>query len=91
VDKATRDVIEAAGVGEAFFHRTGHGIGMQGHEAPNISSANLDSLEIGDCFSIEPGVYFAGEFGIRIENIVTVTSGGHRSFNVEPSSTLTEV
>lgn len=90
VDAAARNVIEAAGQGDAFFHRTGHGIGTQGHEAPYISAANHVPLEPGNCFSIEPGVYFAGDFGIRIENIVAVTEGGHESMNAEPSPTLLE-
>lgn len=91
VDAAARRVIEEGGCGPAFFHRTGHGIGSQGHEAPYISAANHVPLEPGNCFSIEPGVYFEGEFGIRIENIVTCTQDGYRSFNVDPSSTLLEI
>lgn len=90
VDAAARQVIEAAGCGDAFFHRTGHGIGTQGHEAPYISSANHAPLEAGNCFSIEPGVYFEGELGIRIENIVAATEDGHESMNVDPSPTLIE-
>jgi len=91
VDAAARAVIESAGVGDAFFHRLGHGIGMQGHEAPYINGQNEEILAPGNCFSIEPGVYFAGEFGIRIENIVAVTESGHDSMNAEPSATLIEV
>ncbi|WP_025226773.1 M24 family metallopeptidase [Fimbriimonas ginsengisoli] len=90
IDKAARDVIVAGGAGEAFFHRTGHGIGMQGHEHPYINDSNSEPLEPGNCFSIEPGVYFAGELGIRIENIVAVTEDGHESMNAEPSPTLLE-
>lgn len=88
VDAAARGVIEAGGAGEAFFHRTGHGIGLQGHEAPYISAANETPLEPGNCFSIEPGVYFAGEFGIRIENIVASTEDGHESMNAEPDAEI---
>jgi Xaa-Pro dipeptidase len=85
LDAAARNVINNAGVGEAFFHRLGHGIGLQGHEAPYINGQNEEILEVGNCFSIEPGVYFEGQFGIRIENIVTVSEDGHESFNAEPS------
>lgn len=88
IDDAARKVIEDAGCGEAFFHRLGHGIGMRGHESPYISSANTAPLEAGNCFSIEPGVYFAGEFGIRIENIVVATENGHESLNVDPAAEL---
>ncbi|MBL8060127.1 MAG: aminopeptidase P family protein [Chthonomonas sp.] len=69
VDNAGRDIIVARGFGPNFNHRTGHGIGIRGHEAPNMSSDNLAPLEPGNTFSIEPGVYLEGEFGIRLENI----------------------
>lgn len=88
VDGAARKTIEDAGYGEFFFHRTGHGIGMNGHEEPNVSPGNPFVLEAGNCFSIEPGIYLAGEFGVRIENIATMEGGGCRSFNAEPSPTL---
>ena len=91
IDKAARDVIEQAGYGEFFVHRTGHGIGMRGHEEPYIVAGNETILEEGDCFSIEPGIYLPGSFGIRIENIVTVTAGGHESQNVEPADSLVEI
>lgn len=91
VDQAARQVIEQAGYGEFFMHRTGHGIGMQGHEDPFIVQGNTTPLESGECFSIEPGIYLPGKFGIRIENIVTVTPDGHESLNHEPARTLTEV
>jgi Xaa-Pro aminopeptidase len=88
LDHAAREVITQAGQGEAFFHRLGHGIGSSIHEAPYINGQNEELLEPGNCFSIEPGVYFAGEFGIRIENIVAVTEGGHESMNAEPASSI---
>ncbi len=91
VDAAARKVIEDAGYGPNFFHRTGHGLGMQGHEQPNIVADNDEPLEPGNVFSIEPGIYLAGKFGIRIENIVTVTATGHESFNEEPSATLVSI
>lgn len=88
VDAAARKVIEDAGYGEYFFHRTGHGIGMSGHELPNIVVGNTVGLEPGNCFSIEPGIYLAGEFGVRIENIVCCTENGIHSFNAEPEPAL---
>jgi Xaa-Pro aminopeptidase len=88
VDAAARKVIDDAGYGDAFFHRTGHGIGMSGHELPNMVQGNTAPLQAGNCFSIEPGIYLAGEFGVRIENIVTCTETGGRSFNAEPESSL---
>lgn len=91
VDHGARAVIEAAGMGELFCHRTGHGIGMEGHEEPYIIGDSDVALAVGDCFSIEPGVYKAGAFGIRIENIVTVTESGHASLNDEPAPELTVV
>lgn len=91
VDQAARTVIDRAGYGEFFFHRTGHGIGKRCHEAPFIVSGNKETLAEGECFSIEPGIYLAGEFGVRIENIVTVTKGGHESLNDEPSPELLQV
>ena len=88
VDQAARRVIEDAGFGEFFFHRLGHGIGIQVHESPNIVAGNVEPLEVGNCFSIEPGIYIEGEIGVRIENIVTCTASGHESMNVDPSPTL---
>ncbi len=90
-DRAARRVIAEAGFGDNFMHRLGHGIGCRGHEEPNQVEGNTYALEVGNCFSIEPGVYFPGDFGIRIENIVTVTPDGHESFNEEPPSELTIV
>lgn len=78
VDRATREPIERAGMGEYFFHRTGHGLGIEEHEPPWISAVSETVLEPGMVFSIEPGMYFAGKFGIRIEDIVVVTKEGSR-------------
>lgn len=91
IDAAARKVIDDAGYGKEFFHRLGHGIGMQGHEPPYIVAGNKHVLEPGNCFSIEPGIYLPGEFGIRIENIVAATAEGHMSMNAEPSETLIEL
>jgi Xaa-Pro aminopeptidase len=76
VDAAARDVISAAGYGELFIHRTGHGIGLEEHEEPWIVAGNDVVLEPGMCFSIEPGIYASGRHGARIEDIVVVTDDG---------------
>lgn len=88
VDRAARKVIEDAGYGEFFMHRTGHGIGSRGHEEPFIIEGNTLPLAPGHCFSVEPGIYLPGRFGVRIENIVACTENGHESLNEEPSPTL---
>lgn len=76
VDAAARDLIEAAGYGELFMHRTGHGIGLEEHEEPWIVQGSDVLLEPGMCFSIEPGIYSSGRHGARIEDIVVVTADG---------------
>jgi Xaa-Pro dipeptidase len=91
VDRAARQVIEDAGYGEFFIHRTGHGLGMRGHEEPYIVEGNDEPLAPGQCFSVEPGIYLPGKFGVRIENIVAVTQSGLESLNREPSPTLIEI
>jgi Xaa-Pro aminopeptidase len=84
VDRAARKVIADAGYGEAFIHRTGHGIGLEVHELPYIVEGNELLLEPGMCFSIEPGIYFAGRFGVRIEDQVVVTGDGAVRLNNAP-------
>ncbi len=81
VDKASRNIIEESGYGKYFFTRLGHGIGYSVHEAPDIKASNKRNLEEGMVFSIEPGIYMAGKFGIRIENIVAVTNDGNEVLN----------
>lgn len=88
VDAAARRVIEDAGLGERFFHRTGHGIGLSVHEMPYMVEGNKQKLKVGMCFSIEPGVYFDGQWGIRIENIVAVGEEGGRYLNAIPPEEL---
>ncbi|MGH3723402.1 MAG: M24 family metallopeptidase [Mycobacterium sp.] len=84
VDAAARRVLADAGMGEAFVHRTGHGIGLSVHEEPYIVEGNDVILEPGMAFSIEPGVYFPGQWGARIEDIVVVTENGCESVNSRP-------
>jgi Xaa-Pro aminopeptidase len=84
VDAAARGVIAAAGYGEYFVHRTGHGIGLEGHEEPYIVAGNTLALEPGMAFSIEPGIYVPGEFGMRIEDIVVVAADGVDRLNRSP-------
>ena len=81
VDAAARDIIAAAGYGEYFVHRTGHGIGMEAHEDPYIVSGNTELLEAGYAFSIEPGIYIPGRFGMRLEDIVVATASGPLPMN----------
>ena len=88
VDRAARSVIEEAGYGEQFIHRTGHGIGLSTHEPPYIVAGNSQRLQEGMCFSDEPGVYLPGRFGVRIENIVAVTDSGARYLNADPPEQL---
>ena len=76
VDAAARDSLVKAGLGDAFKHGLGHGIGLQIHEAPRLSSISEDTLQAGMVVTVEPGVYFEGEFGIRIEDDVLVTDAG---------------
>lgn len=84
VDAAARDVLAAEGLADAFVHRTGHGIGLSVHEEPYIVAGNPLPLREGMAFSIEPGIYFPGQWGARIEDIVIVTADGAVSMNNRP-------
>jgi Xaa-Pro aminopeptidase len=88
VDVAARIVIEDGGYGPFFIHRTGHGIGMEGHEHPYLVTGNDEKLEQGMCFSIEPGIYLPGRFGVRLEDIVVVTEDGVDPLNRADHSLL---
>lgn len=84
VDEAARTLLEDRGYGDAFVHRTGHGVGLDVHEAPYIVDGNDTELEPGMVFSVEPGVYLEGEYGIRIEDLVVVTDEGCERLNDTP-------
>jgi len=84
VDRATRQVIEEAGFGPYFTHRTGHGLGMEAHEGPNIVEGNVQVLEPGMVFTVEPGIYLPDEVGVRLEDDVLITADGAESLTTFP-------
>ena len=84
VDKAARDVIAAAGFGDKFLHRTGHGLGIDIHEPPYIAASSDAVLAEGNVFSIEPGIYLQGAFGVRLEEIVILRADGPEIFSEMP-------
>ncbi len=86
IDRAARDPISAAGFGAAFFHRTGHGIGLEGHEDPYLVAGNDLQLRAGMAFSVEPGIYLQGVYGARIEDIVVCGEDGPIVLNEAPRS-----
>ena len=77
MDKCARDIIDKAGYKGAFGHSLGHGVGLQIHEAPNLSPSSGDKvLAEGNIVTVEPGIYLSGKYGCRIENMVVITKGG---------------
>jgi Xaa-Pro aminopeptidase len=84
VDKAARDVITAAGYGDYFTHRTGHGLGSEVHEPPYITATSPLVLEEGMVFTVEPGIYLPGKFGVRLEEVAVVTADGCRILSKLP-------
>ncbi|MCA9930496.1 MAG: aminopeptidase P family protein [Anaerolineales bacterium] len=89
VDQAARDVIEEAGYGDYFIHRTGHGLGLEVHEPPFMMVGNEEPLQPGNVFTVEPGIYLPGRGGVRIEDDVLVTANGHRSLTTYPRDLIT--
>lgn len=88
VDLAARNVIKAAGYGEYFTHSTGHGVGLDIHEAPTVSFKNTSPLLEGAIITIEPGIYIKGKFGVRIEDMVIVTKNGCNNLTKAPKSLI---
>ena len=76
VDSAARKVLQKAGLGRYFTHSTGHGVGLEIHEAPRVAAGQKEKLQPGMVITIEPGVYFPGKWGVRIEDMVAVTASG---------------
>ncbi len=84
IDRTARDIIDGEGYGENFFHRTGHGIGLEGHEEPYLVAGNAEPIETGMAFSVEPGIYLPGRYGARIEDIVVCGPDGPILLNLQP-------
>jgi Xaa-Pro aminopeptidase len=84
VDATARRIIADAGFGDRFIHRTGHGIGVETHEEPYIVAGNTTPLAPGNAFSVEPGIYLPGRFGLRVEDIVVATPDGPERLNQAP-------
>ena len=90
VDRACREVITAAGWSDAFVHGTGHGVGLDIHEAPALAATSADTLAVGHVVTVEPGVYLEGHGGVRIEDTLVVTDGGCRPLTLSPKDPRVE-
>jgi Xaa-Pro aminopeptidase len=88
VDEAARGVLRNAGLGDAFTHSTGHGVGLEIHEAPRVGANQTTRLQAGMVVTIEPGIYLEGRFGIRIEDMVAVTSNGGEVLTPAPKALI---
>jgi len=88
VDEAARGVLRKAGMADAFSHSTGHGVGLEIHEGPRVGAGQKEKLASGMVVTIEPGAYFAGEFGVRIEDMIAVTRTGGRSLTTSPKALI---
>jgi Xaa-Pro aminopeptidase len=88
VDEAARSILRREGLGEAFSHSTGHGVGLEIHEPPRVGVGQSTRLVPGMVVTIEPGVYLAGQFGIRIEDMVAVTHGGSQVLTPAPKALI---
>ena len=87
-DKAARDIIENAGYGKYFGHGTGHGVGIEIHEAPRLSSKTDSILQTGDVVTVEPGIYLPGEFGVRIEDMAFITENSYENLTKSPKNLI---
>jgi len=88
IDRATREVIEKGGYGKYFIHRTGHGIGLEVHEGADVSASSKAVAAEGMIFSVEPGIYLPGKFGVRIEDLVLISKNGSETLNTLPRTLI---
>lgn len=87
-DKAARQIIEDAGYGEYFGHSTGHGVGIEIHEAPTLAPGSKGTLQVGNVVTIEPGIYLPGRFGVRIEDMALITENGYENLTTTPKELI---
>ena len=87
-DKAARDIIKNAGYGEFFGHSTGHGVGIEIHESPNLAPKSKAVLKSGNIVTVEPGIYIPNEFGVRIEDFVVITETGYKNLTSAPKNLI---